>query len=308
MRYVFIFLFLLNTILNLASCTNSHSNNVVIKVENLVLTLPEFNEYFESLKAAYSLDELRRPSIRRIIRLRLLYQLLDEMIILKRAQELNLAVTDQELNKAIRDIRKDYPGKSFEEMLIKEVVSYSRWKKMLRRRLLIEKVIEKDLLQKVDVTEQKVEIPVERQQTDWEEVEYMRVRHILVPTLEQAQKILRWVKSGEDFAALARKYSIGSEAAQGGDMGYINKGELPKVFEDALSNLAEGSISPIIKTPSGYHIFKVVEKSTDKDSNLQSSFTKDNKYQEREWLNKAYASWIERLKARYHIEIDTGLI
>nr|HID58425.1 hypothetical protein [Desulfobacterales bacterium] len=308
MRYIHVFLFILGSLFPLASCDNSPSVNIVLRVEDLVLTLPEFNEYFESVKAAYSVDELKRPSIRRIIRLRLLHQLLDEMVILKRAEELDLNVTDQELEKVIKDIKSDYPRKSFEDMLIKQVVSYSRWKKMLKRRLLIEKVIKKELLQKINVAEEKVKTTLEKQDTSREEVEYMRISHILLPTLKEAKEILRRAKSGEDFGLLARKYSIGSEAPQGGDMGYIVKGELPNVFEDAISDLAEGSISSIIKTPSGFHIFKVIEKNRDMNGNAMESFTKNKTYLERERLDKVYGPWIKGLKARYHIEINPGVI
>ena len=85
----------------------------------------------------------------------------------------------------------------------------------------------------------------------------LRAWHILVKTPEEAQRILKMLKNGADFQELAVKYSIDPNAKKNrGDLGYFQKGDLLKEFEDAVLKLKPGEISGVVKTPLGYHIIK----------------------------------------------------
>jgi len=87
----------------------------------------------------------------------------------------------------------------------------------------------------------------------------IRVRHILVNSSEEAEKILNMVKSGEDFAKLAEKHSIGPSGKRGGDLGYFKKGMMVPEFDAAAFNLTKlGQISNIVQTKFGYHIIQLI--------------------------------------------------
>lgn len=94
-------------------------------------------------------------------------------------------------------------------------------------------------------------------------LEMVQVRHIVVETLPEAQKIKRRLDQGEDFITLARQYSVSSESAKkGGDLGYIVRGMVGKEFEQAAFALKRrGRLSDIVKTESGYyHIIRLEDK------------------------------------------------
>lgn len=95
--------------------------------------------------------------------------------------------------------------------------------------------------------------------------EFTRVRasHILVKKKKEAQKIMDKIKSGEDFAALAKEYSIDGSAQNGGDLDYFPKGKMVKPFEDAAFALEIGEVSDIVETDYGFHIIKLTDKITD---------------------------------------------
>ena len=82
----------------------------------------------------------------------------------------------------------------------------------------------------------------------------MRVRHILVKTEPEAQEILNKLKAGEDFAALARSYSIDPSKENGGSTGFFSKGDLHPDFEAAVMKLKPNEVSGVVKTPLGYHV------------------------------------------------------
>jgi peptidyl-prolyl cis-trans isomerase D len=77
-----------------------------------------------------------------------------------------------------------------------------------------------------------------------------------------AQDVLKQIKEGKDFAALAEKYSEDSSASKGGDVGWIQRGQTEKVFEDTAFSLQPGRVSGLIKTDYGIDIIKVLQKQT----------------------------------------------
>jgi parvulin-like peptidyl-prolyl isomerase len=90
----------------------------------------------------------------------------------------------------------------------------------------------------------------------------IRVREILVDDPAQAEKIRVMLKSRlhAKFEDLARVYSRGASAAAGGELGVFQRGDLPEEFEKAIFSLTPGSISKVVRTKYGYHIFLLQEK------------------------------------------------
>ena len=82
----------------------------------------------------------------------------------------------------------------------------------------------------------------------------MRVRHILVKTETEAQEILNKLKAGENFAALARTYSIDPSKKNGGSTGFFSLGDFHPDFEAVVMKLKPNEVSGIVKTPLGYHL------------------------------------------------------
>ncbi|MDE1827965.1 MAG: peptidyl-prolyl cis-trans isomerase [Candidatus Micrarchaeota archaeon] len=84
----------------------------------------------------------------------------------------------------------------------------------------------------------------------------IRCSHILVEKLSLAEEILKKLKEGGNFSALAEQYSIDGSRRRGGDLGEFGRGMMVKPFEDAAFKLEKGGISEIVKTQFGYHIIK----------------------------------------------------
>jgi hypothetical protein len=127
-------------------------NEYLIKVGDRVMTVADFNKAFEIAKAAYSYERIQKPEVIREVRLRLVKQMTEEMILLERAKEIGVTVTASEVEKAMADIKRDYPGDEFQKSLVENAVPYPTWKEGLKRRLLMEKVVAKDLENKIHIT------------------------------------------------------------------------------------------------------------------------------------------------------------
>jgi len=124
---------------------------VLIRVADRVMTVLDFNNAFEIAKIAYEDNVKEQPEDIRKAQIRLLNELTVEMVLLERAEELKISVTEDELEKAVSEIKSDYPEGEFEKTLLEFAVSYESWKDRLKNRLILEKVIEEELKNRVTI-------------------------------------------------------------------------------------------------------------------------------------------------------------
>jgi len=125
---------------------------VLIRVADRVMTVLEFKNAFEIARIAYEDNVKEQPEDLRQAQVRLLNQLTVEMILLERAEELKIRITEAELEKAISEIKSDYPAGEFEKTLLEFAVAYDSWKDRLRTRLILDKVIEEELKNRISIT------------------------------------------------------------------------------------------------------------------------------------------------------------
>jgi len=138
-----------------AGCAPSgpeQADTYLIRIGDRVVTTLDFKEAFEVIKVAGLHNAKQNPAAYRDAQLRLLNQMVEEVILLERAKELGIQVSDAEFENAISEFKKDYPDGVFEETLLENAVSYNYWKKRLKIRLFMEKVIAKEFGERVKIT------------------------------------------------------------------------------------------------------------------------------------------------------------
>lgn len=84
----------------------------------------------------------------------------------------------------------------------------------------------------------------------------MRASHILVKERGLAEQILKRIRSGSDFASLAREFSTCPSKSKGGDLGWFSQGQMVPPFEQACMRLSVGAVSQVVPTQFGFHIIK----------------------------------------------------
>ena len=139
----------------LAGCSDSEHkqrDEYFVKVVDRTITVSDFNKAFKIAKNAYPQNRIQRPDVAQEVRLRLIQQMIEEMTLLERAEELGITMTDSQVEKALKDIKRDYPDNIFQEILVEYAVPYRSWKEGLKTRLLMEKVISQELGDKIEIT------------------------------------------------------------------------------------------------------------------------------------------------------------
>jgi len=199
------------------------------------------------------------------------------------------------------------------ELLYKEALKkgldkdpeYAKKLEDFKKITLVGLLLQKEIEGKVKVSDQEVKDYYEKNKGKFAPVTQIRASHILVKTEEEAKQIEEKLKKGEDFAQLAKKYSIDTATAKnGGDLGYFSKGQMVPEFESAAMSLKPGQVSEPVKTKFGYHIIKVTDKKMgqtvdfDKVKNLISQNLMAEKQKE------VFDSYVEGLKKSFKVEIN----
>lgn len=132
--------------------------------------------------------------------------------------------------------------------------------KDLKKRLIVEAFLKKKVETESQVSDADLQKFYEENKEKFKSGEQIKASHILVKTEKEAKDVLAQIKAGGNFEELAKKNSVDSSSAKGGDLGWFGKGSMVPVFEKAALALKEGQVSDVVKSDFGFHIIKLTGK------------------------------------------------
>lgn len=137
---------------------NKVEEGYLLRCGDLDLSISDFNQSVKAAsEEAFPGEENIELKLLNDLRIRVLNQSMEEMVITAFAVDQGIKVSDTELEKAIADIQVDYPGDTFEQTLLENAISFELWKKKLAVRLLVQKVIASELINQVQITDEDIE-------------------------------------------------------------------------------------------------------------------------------------------------------
>ena len=214
-----------------------------------------------------------------ILRKQVLERLILEKLQLQRAAKMGIHVSDEMLRNAIADIaaRNNLSPEQFRSELEGQGMNYADFQESIRKEIIMNQLRAREIGARIKVTDREVAHYLETQGGVGQEKEKYRLGHILISVpeaasssviqkaKEKAEKIVADLKSGEDFKQTAIAVSDGGSALNGGDLGWRTIGQIPTLFVDRVVKMKKGDVSEPIRSPSGFHIIKVLDKEgTDK--------------------------------------------
>jgi hypothetical protein len=129
---------------------------VLIQINDSVVTVDDFERAVQDTTDDFPTDMDMDAGILADIQLRILNQLTERLILMERARELNLQISDAELEEGIASIKADYPKGEFNQVLLEQAVSFQQWKNDLRIRLLMVKVVDHELEPRIHITSEEI--------------------------------------------------------------------------------------------------------------------------------------------------------
>jgi peptidyl-prolyl cis-trans isomerase C len=300
-------LVLILLLLSLSACKEKGeaSSPVLVRVDGRSVTLEQFQKSFEkTLSPDRQLTAEEKSDLQRSF----LVQVVDRELALAEAARLGVAVTAQEVEAALLEHRRDYPGDTFEQMLREEGITLEDWRRELEEGLLLEKVIEQAVNAGVAASEAEIAAYYEEHQAEFDRPAQVRARQIVVAGKEEGEKLLARLKQGEPFAEVAGRHSLSPDAEQGGDLGFFARGEMPPEFDAVVFTLPVGRLSGLVKSEYGYHIFLVEERREAVRLPLAAAREEIRNRLLAEKEEKAYQQWLQDLRGKATIEVDWSLL
>ncbi|MDX5299471.1 MAG: peptidylprolyl isomerase [Gammaproteobacteria bacterium] len=210
----------------------------------------------------------------RILRQRVLDQLLLDSIQLQMADRAGMRVSDNELNETLNNIaqRNGYTLAEFEQALASEGLTYREAREQIRREMLISRMQQRRIDSRVRITDREVETFLASSTGKARSGAEYLIGHILIAVDDftnddkvssaraSAEDILRALKEGADFRQLAVARSDGHNALEGGVLGWRRADQLPSLVADVVPSLSVGQTSDILRSGSGFHLVMLLDR------------------------------------------------
>ena len=287
------------------------------------IPVDEVNEGLDRFVATGEFERLSAQgdsagSIKRQFEQGFLSQLIRRAVLSPKAEELDVEVTDQELEARLDEIRNDFPSPAaFQEALKEQGLEEAQLEELISDSLLEEEL-------RTEVTERAA--PAEADLRDYydahiDDFEQTHAQHILVDNRELANVIAERLgdtpkkKLEQQFDQLARRFSEDkSNAKDGGDLGYFAPGDFVPEFEDAAAKLDVGEVSGPVRSEFGFHIIWVtdrrVESFEDVRTELDQRLRQENEDRVwSDWLVDAYKDAEVKVNPRYgELDVESGQV
>jgi peptidyl-prolyl cis-trans isomerase SurA len=289
-----LFLPVLLAVLLLVLCvgcgTKAESNDVAATVDGRKIYRADVEKYYENQTAGSQQRPVGEQSAS--LRLSILRELVDNEILMRRAEKLGLLATDDEVERKLNEIKSPYTKEEFDARMKEKKLTLDDFKRDLRRSLTVEKVLNKEVTSKINVSDQDIANYYNAHKAEFNLVEpQYHLAQIFVTATpnpqvhnlkndkaqneadarKKIQMLVNRLDSGDDFGTLAMNYSEDTETSgNGGDLGFTPESSLKNtdpVTRDAVTKLKPGQystvimvVNPMTKQLVGFRIVKLIAK------------------------------------------------
>lgn len=305
MKIFLTFLILVSFVLSpMAQAASSFS--IAATVNKSAISESDVEDRMQLLLASSGLRPTKENNAR--IRPQALEILIEEELKIQEAEKNNLAVTPEEIDQAFEGMaaQNKLTPDQFSQVMKQQGIPKATLLRQIKAQLAWTKVVTSILRPQVDVSENDINAKMDRVKANVGKMEYQASEIFLPVTvenddaaiLELSTKLVEEMKSGRaPFDVVALQFSKSNTAAQGGAMGWVQEGQMPKEIDVVLKSLSEGQISPPIKGLDGYHILTITAKRSVTGESLPS---------EEDVLNSIGLERLDRLQQRYLADIRSA--
>ena len=304
-------------------------DRVVAVVNNDVITLSELDQeghaVFQKIAADSSPEELQAKMAK--AREEILDTLIDQRLIAQQAKTSHIRVTKKDIDKALADILKR--NKMTKAQLLAKLaesgMDEASYRRTLKSQILQHRLIQADIGQKVVVTDNMILDYYDKHYTtrlpkgayyllqmgfNWRSPDGKPLTQAALyanrlDARDRAEKVHKLAQQGRDFATLARRYSDLPSAADGGDIGVFQLGDMATPMRNSVAKLKSGQISKVVETSDGYQFYKVIaigDGSIFQKTPLASVKEKIRGILFNREMKKAYIKWVKNLKNQAYIQ------
>lgn len=250
-------------------------DRIVAVVNNQVITALELDKEMGLIKQQLQQQNTRLPSDA-VLRKQLLERLILRDIQLQMAKRGSIRVDDEMLNRTLQNIaaQNRLSLTQFRETLAREGMNFEDFRENMRQEITINQLQQRQVRNRIVITQQEIDTFISNQALRNGADTEFNLGHILVAVPEaanadditaaraKAEKIVTDLRAGADFYQTVVSVSDGQQALEGGDLGWRRAAALPTLFSDWVTANKVNSISDALRSPSGFHIIKLLAQRT----------------------------------------------
>lgn len=296
--------------------SRDHGNDVMARVNGAVITRRQFQIAYRQAvdrhaRQGQPVDEAHIAPLRRSV----IQRLVEEELLWQESRRQGVAVTDRELEEAVAAERARLGGEEqFAAELARLHMDANQHRRLRRRQLAVERLLARRVAPDVVISEDEIRRYYEAHRQRFQVPEAVRVRHILIRrTVDGAKdggasaqrritRIRAQLEAGADFVALAERHSEEPAGAQGGDLGYIQRGQMLPPLDQAAFALAIGEISPVVTTAIGFHVLMVTDRRQATTKPLEAARADIRTTLRQAAYDRAVSAYIRTLRAKADIQ------
>lgn len=232
--------------------------------------------------------------------------LIESKLIFQEAKREGISISEKEIEDRLSQIKESFGS---QEKFLSVLSLYGLTEESLKEQLIPRMLAEKIIMKDKTISDKDLAEYFAKNKSSFDEKEQVKIRHILLKTLEEAQQVEEELKKGADFGEIAKERSIDTTTKdQGGDMGWVGRGSLDSALEKVVFSLNKGDRSSIVKTSFGYEIVEVLDKKPARSVSFEEVKDKVRRAYIEDMVQQNYSSWLQGLKAVANIEyyVDLG--
>lgn len=257
-------------------------DRILVIVNDEIITESEFATAMQRTLRELRAEGRDAPP-RRVLENQVMENLILERIQLQIAESLNITVTESRIDRAIDEIaaRQSLSREELMHRVRRTELTVDEYRAEIGKQIRIQRLVDRQIRRNVVVTDAEIDahLATVGDEDAARKVEY-EIAHIFLGASDddperaaelrrRAASIRAELEGGADFATLARRHSTGSDAAQGGYLGWRNRDRLPDLFYRAIRNLEAGAVSPVLESAGGLHIVKLIGRRGDERQTVE---------------------------------------
>jgi len=297
---------------------------IVARVNNQVITRSAYQHEQQQLTdEAKQQDPTRADQVAAQGSKDVLRGLIDRELLLQKGKDLDITA-DAELIKKLDEMRKQMKLASMDDLekaAEAQGISFEDFKQNMRTEIITQQVIQREVGGRINVGKDEEQKFYEQHKSDMERPEAVKLSEILVSTEQagddpqklaaaeaKANDLLKQIRAGASFEDIAKKQSQGLSAAEGGELGYFERGKLAKQLEDVTFALKKDQVSDVIRTKQGFVILKVTDHQS---AGIPSFAAIEPRLQEAVYMQKlqpALREYLTKLREDAYIKVFPGYV
>jgi peptidyl-prolyl cis-trans isomerase SurA len=247
-------------------------DRIIAVVDNSVITRGELLDRMKTVLGQLEKQGTPLPP-EDVLQKQLLERLITDQLQLQLATQTGLRVDDNQLDKTMERIAEQNKLSltEFRTALERDGIRYGKFREDIRREIIMARLREREVDNRITITDAEIDNLLTNQSSRKDSDEF-EIAHILIRAPQEgapeelqklrakAEEALKKLQAGTDFGQVSASYSDAPNALEGGKLGWKTATQLPELFLEAARALKAGEITPILRSPNGFHILKLLDR------------------------------------------------